>query len=603
MAGFTRLTAVASLALVAVAAGVPAAPAPSDRPSLAAVPAGSPIVVHVRGVEGTRDRLVAMLKNALPEVAPLVETYLDKALKEGDFTQGRKPRGIAKDGPIFMAFTEMPKPGAEPKMAIIVAVTKYDEFRDNVLTEEERKTLKTDKAGYESADLNVGEPIFFVNKKEYAVVTPSKEVAESFTKEQKGIDGHISKEQSNHLLGSDLGVYLDLEALNKAYADQIKAARDSAREALKAVGESADKSQQGIFAFLQKLTDPAFQAIEDSRGVVLTVEFRPGGLALHAESELRPGTATAKALEGHKQSAFTQLEKMPAGQVFYIGMEPDKSFVAAAGGLMYGITPGNEDKDAKAALDELIDAGPGTSLSATDIPVGGVQVSHFADPAKALDAQLKLIRYLGSGTVYGGGMLKDKPKVTPKAQKYGDTEFARVELTWDPAKMAENTGGAIVPEEAKKQIAEGYKKLLGEKQTAWLGVTDTVVVQVTAKDWAAAEKLLHGYLSAEGTVGESAVYRDVRKELPAEANAVALMDAVRYAGVMLEFSKPIIESLVPLPVKLPSAPEKVRATFSGAAVSLKPDRAGLDIFISAPTVHELFRNYVAPMIGGAGAVN
>ena len=88
---------------------------------------------------------------------------------------GRKLRGLAKNGPIFVAFLEMPKPTEpEPKIAIIAAVTNYAAFRDNILTDGEKKNLKPGD-GYESTvgDFN-GQNLFFVDKKHYVVVTPRK---------------------------------------------------------------------------------------------------------------------------------------------------------------------------------------------------------------------------------------------------------------------------------------------------------------------------------------------------------------------------------------------------------------------------------------------
>ena len=47
---------------------------------------------------------------------------------------------------------------------------------------------------------------------------------------------------------------------------------------------------------------------------------------------------------------------------------------------------------------------------------------------------------------------------------------------------------------------------------------------VPAKDWAGAQKLLDGYLEGKATVGAHAAFRDARKELPAEATFLSLID-------------------------------------------------------------------------------
>ena len=287
MSRITRVNA-ALLALLAAASVAPAAPVPEENSPLAIVPASAPIVAYVHGVEATKDRLIVTIKKSLPEFGDIVESTLNNYWKEGT-PDGRKLRGLVKNGPVFAVFTELPKGGGEPKMAIILAVTKYSEFRDNVLTEEERKSIKSE-SGIDSATLATGEPIFFVDKKEYAVVTPAKDVAEAFTKKQKGLDGRISKEQAAKLLASDAGFFVNMEDVNKEYAEQIKSAKEDAVQRLKSIADTVEKSQRGSLQLLEKMIDPAFQALEDSRGFLFTVEFRPAGFAIHLQTD----SATAR---------------------------------------------------------------------------------------------------------------------------------------------------------------------------------------------------------------------------------------------------------------------------------------------------------------------
>lgn len=597
MSRVVRSAAAALFALV-LAVPAPAAPRPADASPLKIVPASAPIVVHLRGAEGTKDRFLAMLKNALPEVHPVVEAYIDKALK-GEFTEGRTFRGLAKDGPHFVVFTELPKGGDEKNFAFILSVTKYAEFRDNVLKEEERKNLKTEDEGYEWTKID-GDPIYFVNKKDFAIVCPTKEVAVSFTKKHKGMDEHISKEQAARLLGDDAGIYVSMDSVNKEYADQIKMAKETIRSTLKTIADAAEANQRGTFELMLKLLDPAFQAVEDSRGIVFSIAFRPNGLALHLETELRDGTPTAKSLEGSKLSAFKSLDAMPSGQMVYTGMESSKAMMSALGGLAFGMMVDPESKEGKAAMDalaELVKAAPGTRLDAVNLPLQSIQVAHYGEPAKAMEAQIQLIQSLAAGANYSAGQLKEKPKVTPKAQKYGDFEFTSVELKWDLDKMVE---AIKVPlsDDAKKQLGEAFKKMLGEGQTTWIGTDGKVVLQVSAKDWATAKKYLKEHAKGTDKVGAQPAYRDVRKQLPEESSMLAVVDLVRYVEVVLSITRPVMESMMPL--KIPSAPADLAPTYCGGAVTMKADRAAVDVFISAATVHQIYKFYIQPLTAGLG---
>ena len=171
-------------AVFALAVTAPAAwAAPAGESPLSWVPATAPVVVHLNGLEAARDHLAAFLKNAVPDRADMLLEQYDSMLKNG--FQGRKLRGLAKDGPIFMVVSDLS--GGPDSFAVVAAVSDYAEFRDNLLSEDEKKDLKT-VDGYESATFG-GMPVYFVDKKDYVVFTPSKELAESAVKKATGAGG------------------------------------------------------------------------------------------------------------------------------------------------------------------------------------------------------------------------------------------------------------------------------------------------------------------------------------------------------------------------------------------------------------------------------
>jgi hypothetical protein len=593
----TRMVGTMGAALAALLLGAAAArpaPAPGAPAGLDQVPATAPLVLHLRGVEGTKDRLLALLKNALPDVYPMVQPKVDEWFKDG--IDGRKLSGLPKDGPIFVAFTELPKPGEEPKVAVILAVTKYAEFRDNVLKEGERKNLKADGAGVEKTTLDNGEAVYFVDKKGYAVVCPTEDVAKAFTKKQAGLDGRMSKELAAKFLAGDLGLYLSMDAFNKQYADQIKQAREGAEEAIKAVAENAPKAQKGLFEMTRNIIGPVFQAVEDSQGILVTLEFRPGGLAFHAQTEIRPGSPTAGALAGAKLSAFPELARMPAGKMIYDGIQTSPALFKALGALLFGALTESDGKGAKAvqqALEQLAKANPGTRIDAASVPPSALTVWHYEEPAKAMEAQLQLLKALYTGDTSNAAMLKGKPVIKAGAEKYAGFTLHSVQLVWDFDKMIEQ-GGAGLPDEAKKQMAEGYKKMLGEKMNLWFGTDGKVMVQVAAKDWAGAQRLLDQYAKGAKRVGDVPAFRDVRKELPAEATMLGVVDMVQYLGVVADFAKPLLGNFMPLPPGFPAA-GKGQPTYVGGALTLRPQRGSVDGFISAASVHEFYQRFIKPL--------
>jgi hypothetical protein len=600
-----RTTAEALLGLLLAAPAARPAPAPTERGGLDQVPATAPIVVHVRGLEGTKDRIIALVKTALPEVAPLVENQLQAWWKDG--IDGRKFRGLAKDGPVFVVFTEMPRPGVNPPpFAVIAAVTSYTEFRDGFLKEDERKGLKTVVKNIEMATEEKGpDKIYFVNKKDYVVLTPTEEIAKALAPKQAGLDGRISKELAGKLLAADVGVYLAMDAFNKDYAEQIKQAREAVDGFLKQAEENVGQSQKASMDLARKALGPIFQAVQDSQGVLVTLEFRPTGLAFHAQTEIKPGSETAKALAGAKPNAFAGLGRMPAGQLYYSGFQTGPALYKALGPVMFGAMAANDPAAAKkmqAATDELMKAGPGGRIDGFSLPPSGVQVYQYKDPARAVEAQFQLLQALGSGATLQSGMLKEKPVIKKNARKYRDIEMTWAHVVWDLEKMAEasGAGAGALPEEARKQLADGMKKLMGSEMNLWFGSDGKEVIQVVAKDWEAAEKLLDQYFNRQKTVGDVAAFRRARKELPAEATLVMLFDVVQYAAAVLDFVKPLLGGAMPLPPNFPAAPDKAKPTYMGIAATAVPERASFDLFLSAPAVHEFYKVFIAPLRAAGG---
>jgi len=593
----------AAAAVFVLTAAAPLAwtgPIPAEKSSLSWIPADAPLVIHLNGVESLRDHVVAFLKNAVPDRAEMVQEQSEKMLKEG--IAGRKLRGLAKDGPIFVVFTEMPKPGDNPPhLAIIAAVTNYADFRDNILSDAEKKGLKPGD-GYEStvSDGN-NENVFFVDKKDYVVVTPLKEVAVAFTKKAAGLDGKISKQQAAKLLSSDLGVYLSMDVFNKEYANQIKSAHEATDEQLKKLEETVGKAQKAQFELMKKMIGPIFQAVEDSKGALVTLEVRPGGVAVHQQSEVRAGSPTADLLKGSKQSAFTDLAKLPAGQVFYTGMEISPVFLKSLGSMMLGLTADPDSKGAKdmaAAFDAWSKTGATESIGAVSYPISGVYVMKAAEPEKAVAASIQMLKAMGAEGGFQNVYFKEKPTVKEKAEKYKDIDFTSIHMVFDLEKTmsAGGAGGKEMPEAMKKQMAEGMKKLMGESLNSWIGTDGKEIVQVMAKDWKSAEKLLDQYFKGADTAGADKAFAAVRKELPPEATFLMQIDAVQYVAVILDFVKPLIEaSAPPLAAKFPK-PIKGTPAYLGVAVTLTPERGGFDFFVSSDAVKQIYQGYISPLL-------
>src|SRR5262249_31278194 len=137
----------------------------------------------------------------------------------------------------------------------------------------------------------------------------------------------------------------------------------------------------------KEIIHSAFQGVEDSQGILLTVEFRPTGMALHIQTEVRPGTTTAKTLQAFQTSSFAELGRLPTGQAYYSAARPTPQLIEAVAPLLFGAQGDpkeeGEDKAIQAAIQKILKAGPSEGVTSAGFPVSGVQVYRYRDAAAA----------------------------------------------------------------------------------------------------------------------------------------------------------------------------------------------------------------------------
>jgi hypothetical protein len=430
-----------------------------------------------------------------------------------------------------------------------------------------------------------------VNRKGYAVVTPDKEVAESFTKTVNGLHKKLNKDLAAKLLSADVGVYVNMEDVNKEYGEQLKQAKQGIDQAIAfGVAAAGDESQKKFAEMAKNAIPHIFQTIEDMQSLLLTFELRSGGLALNAQSEMKDGSATAGLLQDARPVDFEEMGRLPRDRAFYLGMKSSAAMFKSMGNLLSSLPTGGT-KDSADLMRAYASAGPTLFLSSGAFPSAGLDVFHFDNPAKAVEATLKMYETMNPEDA----KLKEKPKVTKDAEKFGDFKLHAVQMTMDLEKMAEDV--AKQGEDAKKEFIESMKRLLGgEKRTIWVGTDGKAVVSVTAPDWKTASKLLDQYTKGAGAATDVKAFRDVRKEMPKQTSALALIEAVHLFTGVFDAFKPLIPS-GQLPPGFPNLKGKSTMAYLGASLTLQPNRGGLDLFITAAAAQEFYKTIIQPLVG------
>jgi hypothetical protein len=386
-----------------------------------------------------------------------------------------------------------------------------------------------------------------------------------------------------------MAVYVDTAAVNKQYGDQIKAAQGQVDAVLGIAASQVGEANKASIEMAKKMIAGVFQAMEDSRAVLATADFRPEGLAVHVQGKVAAGTPSDAILKGAEPTPLGELRSLPAGQLGYFAMKPGPGLMDALKPLLSGALAGAQDdnKELLQAFDLINQAGPGVVYGSFNIPVAGLTVWTYKDPQKAVQGQVKLMRAMKPGAAYQMAALKEKPEIKENARTYHDFKLTRATVKLDWEKVAEGAPGA-------QEMAEAMKKLFGgEEMRSWFGTDGKLFVSVTAKNWDGAKKQLDDFFAGGNMAGTNAALQATRKQLPAAATMVGLIDVPRYGAVIAEFMGPMLKAQG-LPVEIPALKAEAGKSYVGVAVTLRPQHAGLDLWIPATTVtqvHKMVRQF------------
>lgn len=581
--------AVAAFAVVLATTPAFAAPAPAGAGKVTEFPfpAKAHIVVHVNGVERARDRLAAMLTAALPADAPGLNKQIDAGVKE--LLKDRNLSAVPKDGRAFVVIHDLAGLAEESKpVSVLVPVTDAKAFRESFLTPAERKSYEKGANGVDSFKSEAGEATIYVTDlKGYLAVGPDKASVERYTeKYEKATPATLGADTAEAFAAADVSVYVNMDVINDQYGMQIRTFKQLMEFGLQQAqmgGMAPGLNKQQIEAF-KTVAKALFQGVEDCHAIVAGAEFRPAGLNFRLAAQFADDTETAKSLKGETPTDLAGLAKLPRGQMVYTASKLGRKLAEAMRSMSGEFAAGEDDEKtaetlAKLAAD-LADAGPGADLDAASLPAGGLKVTAYADPARAVAALTKTFQALPAGAAVTNVRLKDRPKVTADAVTHRGFKLTEVRLAFDFEATVKD-----IPEQMKEMTLASMKRMVQEKTALWLGTDGKQVVVVRAADAKAAQKLLDEYLDGKQTVGADAAFQATRKNLPAEATTVSLTDAGKFLEMMSDYLKTMGDTLPGLPVQLPKLkPVKGETAYLGVALTLKPQSGQVDFFLPGAAV-------------------
>lgn len=567
---------VACLALASAAAAQPSSP-------LNDVPGDAVIAVQLHGLDRTRERIATTLKNAFPKEGEQLAAQADEALKR--ITQGRDLKGAAKDGPVFLVFTKLP--GAEmeefQKSALLmVATSDYQALRDGLLTEEERKSLKKDPAGFETATVK-DEAVCLFQRGNFACVTPSPAIAGRLAKKTEG-PGLAKKlgAAAASFLGPDLALFVDMSAVNEQYGNEIKSGQQIVEFGLQqAEGGGVPGLDKSQVEAARMMFNGIFQALEDCKVILVSADFRPEGVALRLQTRFGPDSRSNELLKTFRPANLGDLGTLPTGQTTYSAVQVSEVLQKMLGSMMgAGGIGGANAEEAKKAATALADLANGPILSASSFPPAGLTVSRYKNPARAVELTTQLFKGLPEGGAYQNAYLKGKPELKADAEKHRGFTFHFAHLRYDLDKMT-----ASMPDEATRDASkEAMKRLLGTESRVWYGTDGKQFLTLVAKDWPAARAILDAYLDGK-SLSKDPGYAALVKELPAESSMLFVADAPKLAAAMGDYVGSMVKAMPGFPGQVPAIkPAAGPATYAGVALTLHAEEGRLDIFVTGAAV-------------------
>ncbi len=600
MSGTLRLS--LAFALSTLGSSAIAAPAPATGSNVPLpYPAKAPLVVHVNGFERVKDRLTKMLDALPPGESKLVKKEIESGLVQ--LLKDRKLDAVPKDGRMFVVLHDFAKlVEGDPAVSVLLPVTGYKEFKESLLTAEERKTLEKAGNGIESMKSSATgdeHTLYLIDLKGFVALTPSKEIAEVYAgKYTSAQSAAMGADLANSFLAADVAIFVNMDAINEMYGEQIRQFKgliDLALGTAQNMGMIPGLGKKEL-EMAKTMIGGLFQGIEDSKGIVLAAEFRPEGLNFRAQVRFAEDTQSADIFKTEVPSALADLTKLPKGLSTYGGSKFGKKFTDLGKKFAQEFSVAEDDEKGLAQLEKLLAevaaAGPQGDYSASNAPESSIGVTAYKSAEKAATALVKIYENMPAGGKFSSVVLKSKPKVKNEAATVGDFKFAEVNLTFDFAATVE-----ALPEAAREAAMGQYKRLMKEKTSIWLGTDGKVVVQLTAKDWDTAKKLLEDYLSGKGGVGSDAGFQLARKNLPPEASLLYLLETSQVVTMLAEQAKAVGQALPGggFPQIGNVKPVKGDATYIGIALSLKPQTATVDLFVPG-TAMNVMAKMIVPLL-------
>src|SRR5262249_8245365 len=238
----------------------------------------------------------------------------------------------------------------------------------------------------------------------------------------------------------------------------------------------------------------------------------------------KPDDKAPKAAPETHRASPAGLAKLPAdGWIFtYMDVDAQTFEKFQAMGMNMLQQGGKASPALKKAKAKLHGIGRIESVGAVmNIGMTAITELFVPDPAAYIDACVATAQAMQEGGDGQPGLYKDV-KIERDAQTADGLKFTQVSFKMDTEQMQKLVGNA-------PGQAEMMKAMLGKGDLSqWYGTDGKRLIQIGARSWDEARKMLDSFTNAGGGVGRTAGFKAATSELPERANLVVVFNVQSY---------------------------------------------------------------------------
>lgn len=535
-----------------------------------AAPADVDVAVRIRGMEATRDDLMAMLKAMNPDWANMAEGALG-----GPLEQVRTHHGAMAVKTPFVVLVRIGEPGGEggpPPLAVLLPADDYKGTLKELMGGNDVE-LKHQDGDYDAFDGPGGHGTWYAAKGPGLIAfgTSKTLIADIAKRPAKTLDSVLTGPASRSFSEGDVGVYINAASLTQRYSEQIDQGRQVFMGLLDQAGQQAGNASTMQMA--KDIYGALFDSLKYADALTFHLDFAQKGLQLGGFLKVKPDSDIAKSITEVDSGGIAGLGKMPQGSMTYVYMNVGaRAFERLEGmGLKMVASAGKPSPELEKAVAELHGHGRVETLASARMEKGMLSVKEIKteDPKGFLDKRLAIVRAMrGDGQ---SGFFKEV-KIEPNAQTHAGLTFVHSSCTINLDKLAELSGN-------NPAQVEALKGMFGDGPVnTWYGTDGKRVLEVVAPKWEEARSLVDAYLKGEGGVGQTPGFKAVLSELPGRASLILLYSAQGLTRMMAnQFAAITRNPNLKVPADMPG-----EAAYLGA--SLTPhSKAGYEFHLVVPS--------------------